>query len=208
MTDFVEIQETELELNIVSNNLVEEQEKESQSQELKDNGTLLISEIQNKVVLPYTASEVQAIIDDENNYYRTPEEVINSKFTRPLSEYKDPYMARMKESVKLVTEREGYSKLDGYNLGLELFANRYLHPAIIAACKNLDELNVYLDCLDKNELDDFKIFEIKYELFPMIIGENKLVDKAKSWWLRIKEFFYKIISFGKKEGIVVSRGKH
>ena len=85
------------------------------------------------------------------------------------------------------------SKIDGYNLGSELFLKNYLHPAVISACKNLDELNVYLDCLDKNELDDFKIFEIKYELYPTVISKNEIGVYEKENFLRkITKFIKKI----------------
>ena len=212
MLDFVEIQEKDLELNIIKEETFKESKIEQQEQysDIKDNGTLLISEIQNKVILPYTAEEIRAAIDDETNYYKSAEEVIQSRFTRPLSYYRDLHVSRFKEAVKLLTERDEFSKLDGYNLGLEMFSKRYLHPAIISACKNLDELNVYLDCLDKNELDDFKIFEIKYELFPMIIDENKGIYKVKNLWKKIKEFFKKIFSKDIKKDLesAFQKGKH
>ena len=194
MEDFKELQEVDLKINMKTSNQAEDK-KESQKNNIKDNGTLLISEIQNKVILPYTAEEVREILNDENNNYKTAEEVINSNFTKTLSEYKDPYTARMRECVKLLTERENYSKLDGYNLGIELFNNRYLHPAIIAACKNLDELNVYLDCLDKNELDDFKVFKVKYELYPVIIEKSRRLCRIKNICERIKSFFKGISAF-------------
>ena len=43
-----------------------------------------------------------------------------------------------------------------------------LNPIIITACRNLDELDIYLDCLDKNELFDFHCFDIKFEVAPKI----------------------------------------
>ena len=45
--------------------------------------------------------------------------------------------------------------------------NDRLHPAIISACRNSQELNTYLDCLEDMQLNDFKIFDIKYEISPM-----------------------------------------
>lgn len=162
------------------------EEKVNEYYAIKDNGILLISEIQNKVILPYKAEEVEKLLKDEKYKDKTPEEVIESEFTRPLSDYKDLHVARMKESIKLLTQRDEFSRLDGINLGLELFGKRYLHPAIISACKNLDELNVYLDCLDKNELEDFKVFEIKYELYPAVINENSGIFKIKKLWQKIK----------------------
>ena len=72
-----------------------------------------------------------------------------------------------------------------------MMKKRYLHPAIITACRNLDELDVYLDCLEKNELDDFKIFKIKYELHPLVINaENNLYVKT-SFWKRLWKFLEK-----------------
>ena len=44
-----------------------------------------------------------------------------------------------------------------------------LNPAIIVACKNVDELKDYLNCLKEQKLDLFKAFKIKYEINPMKI---------------------------------------
>lgn len=164
--------------------------------EIKDNSVLLISEIQDKVVLPYTAEEVFDIIRDKSNEFKTAEEVVDRYFTKEFSIYKNQYAARFREAMELIVDRENMTKLDGFNLGAELINKRYLHPAIISACRNLDELNVYLDCMDKNELDDFKIFDIKYELYPIatknslgfIIKSNNIVKKFINYF---KEFFNK-----------------
>lgn len=153
--------------------------------EIENNSVLLISEIQNKVILPYTEEEVKEILKKDDNEYKNEIDVIEHEFTRPLDKYKDPFVARFKETYELTTQRDMYSKLDGIKLGLELFNKRYLHPAIITACRNTDELDVYLDCLSKNELEDFKIFEIKYELHPVIIKgkkeENDFSIKTNRW---------------------------
>jgi len=149
---------------------------------VKDNGVLLISEVQNKVILPYTGKEVTDILNNENNDYQTADDVINTVFTRPFNYYKNQFVCRFKEAVDLVTTKEHMSLRDGINLGTELCKKRYLHPAIISACKTIDELDVYLDCLDKNELDDFKIFEIKYELHPTVVKENNIFNKILSFF--------------------------
>ena len=49
------------------------------------------------------------------------------------------------------------------DLGFELMFKYKLNPIIIAACRNLEELDIYLDCLEENELFDFKCFEIRNE---------------------------------------------
>ena len=141
---------------------------------IKNNGTLLISEIQNKIFLPYTVQEVEEIVKDQSNKYSTSQEVIESVFTRQFTDYKHQFICRFKESIDLITKREHRSYLDGIKLGTELFGKRCLHPAIISACKSVDELDIYIDCLEKNELDDFKIFKIEYEMLPMTIKKTTI----------------------------------
>lgn len=166
---------------------------EAHNKKIKDNGTLLISEIQKKVILPYTKGEVKEIYRNNKNIYRDEYDVIDKVFTKDFYYYRHQFTSRFREAVELITKREGMSKIDGYNLGSELFLKNYLHPAVISACKNLDELNVYLDCLDKNELDDFKIFEIKYELYPTVISKNEIGVYEKENILRkITKFIKKI----------------
>ena len=94
----------------------------------------------------------------------------------------------------LLREREQYGLLESISLATEMMRKRLLHPAIISACRTVDELDVYLDCLDKNELNDFKIFKIEYELYPMVVKnknnykfENKKETNHKSKRRNIKK---------------------
>ena len=66
-------------------------------------------------------------------------------------------------------EKEHSSKLKAISLASELFGNYNLHPAIITACNSLDELDIYLACLEDNVLGDFKFFDIKYEIPPVVV---------------------------------------
>ena len=171
----------DMETNEEYNNQMEDtiEIKNIENYAIENNDTLLISEILNKVVLPYTAEEVIKELENEDNYYSTVYDVIESEFTKPLSYYKNQFFARYKETIKLATEREGYKKTDAIILALEMMKKRYLYPAVITACRNIDELDVYIDCLDKNELDDFKIFKIKYELYPTVVkNDNELYTKS------------------------------
>ena len=179
--------------------IVKNKEKVMESDKMgiiKDNGLLLISEIQDKVFLPYAAREIEDIIESDENEYKTPEEVIENVFTKPFNYYRNQFTSRFKETVILITKRENMSLKDGIDLATEMFGKRYLHPAIISACKNLDELNVYLDCLEKNELDDFKIFDIKYEMRPMVVNNNfskanilqKIANIFKPQTIEIEDF--------------------
>ena len=153
------------------------EDKDDVVKKIDSNSVLLISEIQNKVILPYTSEEVQELLNDEKNEYKTEQEVIEKHFTRILSEYKDCAVSRFKEAYNLASKRDNYSKLDGIKLGMEMFGKKLLHPAIISACRTTDELDVYLDCLSKNELNDFKIFDIKYEVYPTVVSNKKIFNK-------------------------------
>lgn len=133
--------------------------------DIVDNQTLLISEVQNKVVLPYTVSELQQVLNKNNNY-KSLQDVIDNIYTLPIDRYKNSFKSRFKETYNLMRKKENSSVWDSIELALELSFNNLLNPAIITACKNLDELDVYLDCLSSNELDKFNLFNIKYEILP------------------------------------------
>ncbi len=130
-----------------------------------DNSTLLISEIQNKVLLPFSVSELEKELA-ENRHYANLQDIIDTKYTIPLDKYKNAALARFKEAYNLMRKKEKASITSSLDLALELTFNNLLNPAIITACKNLDELDIYLDYLSSNELDKFDIFEIKYEMLP------------------------------------------
>lgn len=59
------------------------------------------------------------------------------------------------------------------DLGLELMFNYDLNPIVISACRNLDELDIYLDCLEENQLSSFDCFEIKFEVAPQVSDMKK-----------------------------------
>ena len=162
LTEFKEIQKSS------------EPKKEDNKTTVMNNPVLLVSELQNKVVLPYTGEEIEEIVNDNDNEFNTPQEVIEHVFTRKLTDYRDTMFARYRETYNLAFRRENYSRWEAMKLAMEVCRKKFLHPAIISACRSVKELDVYLDCLNKNELEDFKIFEIKYEIPPMLTKYNKI----------------------------------
>ena len=70
-------------------------------------------------------------------------------------------------------KKEKASISDSFELGFELMFNYNLHPAIIAACKNLDELDIYLDYLETGETNNFDCFEIIFELPPAVVNKKQ-----------------------------------
>lgn len=136
--------------------------------------TLIISEIQGKVILPYKLSDVKDILLNDNDKYKSIEDVIQDLFTRPISNYKIPSLARFREAYSLMIEKEKSSKIKALSLASELFSNFNLHPAIITACSSLDELDIYLACLEDNTLEDFHFFDIKYEIAPAVVKAKNI----------------------------------
>lgn len=152
-------------LKNLENHITELENSLLNESDIVDNPTLLISEIQNKVVLPYTISELQQVLNKNNNY-KSLQDIIDNVYTIPIDRYKNSFKSRFKETYNLMRKKENSSVWDSIELALELSFNNLLNPAIITACKNLDELDVYLDCLSSNELDKFNLFNIKYEILP------------------------------------------
>ena len=127
--------------------------------------TLLISETQSKVVLPYKIDDIEKILD-KNKKYSTIQDVIDSEYTLPIDRYKNSSKSRFKEAYNLMRKKEKASVFDSLSLATEVVFNNSLNPAVITACNNLDQLDVYLDCLSSNELDKFDYFKVKYEIMP------------------------------------------
>ena len=138
---------------------------------LEDNHTLVISEEDGKVYLPYTKDEIKK--DVSQNKGAKISEIIENKYILPLDEYKNSIRARFREGYNLMYHREGKSKRSAIMLGIELMFETNLHPAIISACKNLEELDIYLDCLDDNELEKFSCFKIIYKSLPTLRKKAK-----------------------------------
>lgn len=133
--------------------------------------TLIVSERTGHVTLPYTISELNEIIEKNPNKYYSIDSVIAKKFTLPIKVFKNSFIARFKEAFKLMRHREHASIRDALDLGLELMFCYKLHPAIISACKNLEELDIYLDCLEGGRTDMFECFKIIFEL-PLAVARK------------------------------------
>lgn len=138
---------------------------------LEDNHALVISEEDGKVYLPYTKDEIKK--DVSQNKGTKISEIIENKYILPLDKYKNSIRARFREGYNLMYHREGKSKRSAIMLGIELMFETNLHPAIISACKNLEELDIYLDCLDDNELEKFSCFKIIYKSLPTLRKKAK-----------------------------------
>lgn len=156
---------SELEVSLSPESANKKENKEIVDDGPKDSDTLLISETQSKVVLPYKISDIEKFLD-KNKKYKTIQEVIDGEYTFPIDKYKNSSKSRFKEAYNLMRKKEKASVFDSLSLATEVIFNSSLNPAVITACNNLDQLDVYLDCLSSNELDKFNYFKVKYEIMP------------------------------------------
>ena len=140
--------------------------------EVKDNNTLIISDSNQNVVLPYRVIELEEKLKS-NKKYKSLQDVIKNEYTLPLETFKNPTKSRFREAFQLIKKKEHGSLKEAIELGFELMFQSDLNPAVIAACKDLDELDIYLDCLDDNELDKFSCFKIEYNVPPTKKGKKK-----------------------------------
>lgn len=132
----------------------------------KDNDTLIISEGNNKIILPYRISEVEKQFSKSKKKYSSVNELIENEYILPAENFKNPIKSRFREAYQLIKKKEHGHLKEAIELGFEVMFNSKLNPAIIAACKNLKELDIYLDCLDDDELDKFSCFNIVYDVPP------------------------------------------
>lgn len=156
---------SELEVSLSPESANKKENKEIVDEGPKDSDTLLISETQSKVVLPYKINDIEKILE-KNKKYSTIQDVIDGEYTFPIDKYKNSSKSRFKEAYNLMRKKEKASVFDSLSLATEVIFNSSLNPAVITACNNLDQLDVYLDCLSSNELDKFNYFKVKYEIMP------------------------------------------
>lgn len=130
--------------------------------------TLIISEAKGKIFLPYTLSSINNILENNLNKYSSLEDLIEKEYTLPFDSFKFPAIARFREAFNLIRKKEKKSIREAFDLGIELIFNYNLHPAIITACKNLDELDAYLEYLENNETNKFNCFKIIFDVAPLV----------------------------------------
>lgn len=146
----------------------EEVSEEISDGNIQNNNTLIISEKDNKVFLPYTVSEIQSYMEKYPKEYKSLEYVINKEFILPLDYYtKHPSLARFREAYSLIRDREAKSVFDALKYALNIMFKYDLNPAIISACKTEEALNLYIECLENKDLSKFNLFKIEFRLNPL-----------------------------------------
>lgn len=150
-------------------NATEQTEVSEHIETIKENNdTLLVSEKERKVYLPYSKSEVLEYIEQYPKQYDSFSDVVNQEYIFPIEFFiKHPAIARFRETYALIRDRESKTVIDAFKLAVDTMFQHDLNPAIIAACKSQKQLEHYLECLEKKRTDEFNDFRIKFEVTPL-----------------------------------------
>lgn len=171
INNYLNYMEIDLNKNIKKEKVKEQIDKEEMDDTLKkdlNNSILKISEKDKKVYLPYSVKELSEYLRKYPDQYSSLEDVIEKEFILPSDFYlKHPVVARFRETYSLIRDKEAKSVLDAIKFSIDLMFEYELNPAIIAACKTQEQLENYLSCLERNKLDEFSDFEIRFELTPL-----------------------------------------
>lgn len=138
-----------------------------------DNNTLIISEKDQFAYLPFFYEDIKNIYKNEKSSYTTLQDVVNQNYIIPLNKFKNSTFSRFREAFQLMRKKEKASIPKSLDLGLEMMFRYELNPIVISACRNLDELDIYLNCLDEKDTYDFPCFQIRYEITPQVLKNKK-----------------------------------
>lgn len=130
----------------------------------ENENTLIISEAKKFAVLPYFTEELIEHFSDNPEKYTSLKDIIDKEYTFSLDEInKNISSSRFKESFSLAKQKSNLSLVKATSFAYEISSHNKLNPIIIKACKNVDELNDYINCLENDNLNNFKHFKILYE---------------------------------------------
>ena len=59
------------------------------------------------------------------------------------------------------------SVIEAFKRAVEVMFDSRINPTIIAACRTEEQVNNYIYCLERNDLDSFKDFKIVFDMAPM-----------------------------------------
>ena len=141
---------------------------------ISNTNILIVSEKDQVAYLPYKIEEIESFLKSKRknkHRYSSVQEVVDRDYTVPLSLFKFPTIARFREVFNLIRKENGL--LEAFETAVELMVNFRLDPIVIRACRNVQELNIFVDCLEEDETSKFPCFEIRYEVAPTLRRRKK-----------------------------------
>ncbi len=135
---------------------------------LEDNPVLKICE--KRVELPYTKKEVEEFMKTYPNEYKTVQDVISKEFIISISIFKrHPILARFKESYYLCRTKEMMTITESLNYAKGIMFRKDINPYIVAAVKSKKQLEDYIECVEKNDIESYSHFKIVYSINPLAV---------------------------------------
>lgn len=134
----------------------------------EDNKSLLVSEKTGKIYLPYKKSDLLKYMEKNPTSYNSLQDVVKKEFILPFKVFKNQSSkTRFSETFNLLKNRDDHNFVKSVSYAFKVANKRNLNPVIISACKDKQELESYISCLDTNNLKNFKSFDIIYEINPL-----------------------------------------
>lgn len=121
---------------------------------------LIINKKLGIAILPYSISDLDEVFLKNPEKYTSIQDIIEQEYTIQLKDFENSSITRFKEAFKLAKNRSNYTFLQAANFAKKLLIENEVTPLIIASCKNVEELEFYIECLNNNKLDDFHYFKI------------------------------------------------
>lgn len=169
-TENVEKETTPLETTeeVTENNVVEtleETEKEviEETQETiipLPEKELIIDNNLGIAILPYSISDLDEVFLDDPENYSSIQDIIDKEYTVKLKDFENTSIIRYKEAFKLAKEKSNYTFSQAATFAKRFLVENEISSLIIASCKNVNELEFYIECLNNNDLNNFHYFKI------------------------------------------------
>ena len=121
----------------------------------------------NKVFLPYKVNELYEYLKKYPEDYKSLSDVVNQEYIIPLDNFKNQTTSRFRETYCLMRDIELKSIIESFKKAVQIMFNSKLNPAVISACKSVEQLDKYIYCIGHNCLEEFKEFKIIFDVAPL-----------------------------------------
>lgn len=121
---------------------------------------LVINKKSGIAILPYSISDLDELFLNDPEKYSSIQDIIDQEYTVRLKDFENSSITRYKEAFKLAKDKSNYSFSQAANFAKVFLVENEISSLIIASCKNVEELEFYIECLNNNKLNDFHYFKI------------------------------------------------
>lgn len=121
---------------------------------------LIINKKLGIAILPYSISDLDELFLDDPEKYSSIQDIIDKEYTVNLKDFENSSISRYKEAFKLAKDKSNYTFPQAANFAKKLLSTNEIKTLIIASCRNVEELDFYIECLNNNKLNEFNHFKI------------------------------------------------